>query len=51
MSVVGRGSRELDMEFPENPLNGRRDTAKKVLYSTTKVPFIKDQSQPYSQVL
>jgi len=41
-SIVGHGGRELDMEFPENPLSGRRDTAKKVLYSTTKVPFIKD---------
>jgi len=50
-SVVGHGVRELDMEFPENSWNGRRATAKKVLYSTTEVPFIKDQLQPYSQVL
>jgi len=29
-SVLGHGFRVLDTDFKENPLNGRRDTAKKV---------------------
>jgi hypothetical protein len=41
ISVVGHGGVELNIGLPENPLNGRRDTAKKVLYSANKVPFIK----------
>jgi hypothetical protein len=49
-SVVGHGGGELDMEFPEKPLNGRRDTVTKVLYSTSKVPFVKDWSQLTSVV-
>jgi len=40
-----------DMEFQENPLNGRRDTAEKVLCSSSEVPFIIDQTQPTFQVL
>lgn len=34
------------MEFHENPLNGRRDTGKKVLCSPSRVPCITDQSRP-----
>jgi hypothetical protein len=30
------------MDFKENPLNGRRDTAEKVLCSSSNVPFVVD---------
>jgi len=33
------------MDSKENPLNGRRDTAVKVLCSSSNVPFIVHQSQ------
>ena len=33
----------LDMDLQENPLNGRRDIAKKVLCFSCKVPFISDR--------
>ena len=34
------------MEFEKYPLNGMQDTAKKVLCSSRKVPFVIDRSPP-----
>ena len=41
----------IDIEFQGNPLNARRDTAEKVLSSSTMVPFIIEQLRPNLQVL
>ena len=49
--VVGHDGWVLDMEFQEDPLNGRRDTAEKVLCSSCKVPFILERSRPNLHVL
>lgn len=43
-SLVSHGGRVQDMEFQENPVNRRKDTAKKVQCSTSKIPFIIDPS-------
>jgi len=40
-----------DTEFQGNPLNARRDTAEKVLSSSSIVPFIIEWSRPNWQVL
>lgn len=48
-SLVGHGGIVQDMEFQENPVNRRKDTAKKVQCSTSKIPFIMDPSLPTSQ--
>jgi len=40
-----------DMEFQENPVNRRKDTAKKVQCSTSKISFIVDPLRPTSQLL
>jgi len=39
------------MEFHENPFSGKRDIAKEVLCSASKVPFMDDRSGPKLQVL
>jgi len=49
--LVGYGGRVQDMEFQENPMIRRKDTAKKVQCSTSKIPFIIDPSSPTSQEL
>jgi hypothetical protein len=36
----------LEIEFHEDPLNGRRDTVENILRSSRKVTFIIDKSQP-----
>jgi len=41
-SILGHGGRVLDL-FQENTLNGRGDTANKLLCASGKVPFIIDQ--------
>jgi len=41
-SILGHGGCMLDL-FQENSLNGRGDTANKLLCSSSKVPFIIDQ--------
>lgn len=40
----------LDSKFQETHLNGRRDTAKKVLCSASRAPFVKDWSPRTLQV-
>ena len=50
-SIVVHGDWMPDKEFQENPLNGRNDTAEKVLCTSSKVPFIIDQSWPTFKVL
>jgi hypothetical protein len=42
-SILGHGGCVLDLEFQENSLNGRGDTANKLLCSSSRVPFIIDQ--------
>jgi len=34
------------VEFQKDPWNARRSTVKKVLCSSSKVPFVIDRSQP-----
>lgn len=41
----------LDVDFQENPLKVRSVTAKKVLYSLTKVSFFRDRLPPNLEVL
>jgi hypothetical protein len=42
---VGNGSRMPDMEFQENPSNGRQHTAERILCSPSKVTLIIDWSR------
>jgi hypothetical protein len=42
--VIGHDGWGLDMEFQENLLSERRDTAKKVLSSSHKLTFTMDRS-------
>jgi hypothetical protein len=47
---LSHGRRIPDVEFQENPPNGRRDTEEAELCSSSKVPFIIDRNQTYTFV-